>query len=275
MASTVTSADGTVIAYDKQGAGPAVVLVDGAFGNRGFGNNEIADALAEDFTVYTYDRRGRNESGDTAPYAVQREIEDVAAVVDAAGGSASLWGISSGAALVLEAAAAGIDGVERIALYEPPFIVDDSRTPVPADFEANVARALAEDRRGEAVRLFMRDAVQVPRLVVALMRFMPMWKKLKAVAHTLPYDFAIVGPNQTGRPYDAGRWASVTVPTLVADGGKSPDWMRNAASSLADVLPNARHTTLEGQTHMVKAKALVPVLTEFFTEQPAPVRAAA
>jgi len=157
-----------------------------------------------------------------------------------------------------------LDGIERVALYEPPFIVDDSRTPIPAGLEANVRAALAGDRRGEAVRLFMRDAVQMPRLMVAAMRFMPVWKKLKAVAHTLPYDFAIVGDNQQGVPYDASRWSSVTVPTLVADGGKSPDWMRNAARELAAVLPNARYETLAGQTHMVKPAVLAPVLTEFF-----------
>src|SRR4051794_17821179 len=187
--SFVTSADGTRIAYEKAGNGPVVVLVDGAFGNRGFGPSKLAAELAGDFTVFTYDRRGRNESGDTAPYAVERELEDLGAVVEAAGGSASGFGISSGAALTLEAAAAGVRGIERIALYEPPFIVDDSRTPVPAEFDAKVAAALATDQRGEAVRLFMRDAVQVPYPMVAAMRFMPMWRKLKAVAHTLPYDF--------------------------------------------------------------------------------------
>jgi pimeloyl-ACP methyl ester carboxylesterase len=266
MSKTVTSTDGTRIAYDKQGSGPAVVLVDGAFGNRGFGANKLAEQLASDFTVYTYDRRGRNESGDTAPYAIEREVEDIAAIVDAAGGSASLYGISSGAALALEAAARLGGRVVRVAAYEPPYVVDDSRTPLAPDFRARVEAAVAEDRRGDVVKLFMREAVLAPRWMVALIRVSPAWPKLKAVAHTLPYDLTIMADGQTGAALDPARFARVTGPVLVADGGKSPDWMRNAARNLAEVLPNATHRTLPGQTHMVKPKVLAPVLKEFFTQ---------
>jgi pimeloyl-ACP methyl ester carboxylesterase len=212
--------------------------------------------------VYIYDRRGRGESGDTAPYAVEREVEDVEALIAEAGGSAHLYGISSGAALALEAARC-LPGVTKLALYEAPFIVDDTRAPAPEDFLARLERAVAEDRRGDALKQFM-GFVGTPSIFVALMRLTPVWKKLKAVAHTLPYDITIVKDHQRGEPLPAGRWESVTMPTLSIGGGKSPDWMRNAMSALADVLPNAQHRELDGQTHMVKPKVLVPALVEFF-----------
>jgi pimeloyl-ACP methyl ester carboxylesterase len=218
--------------------------------------------MARHFTVYTYDRRGRGDSGDTAPYAVEREVEDIDALIKEAGGSAFVYGISSGAGLALEAANRGL-AVRKLALYEAPFIVDDTREPIPADFVQQLERLLAADRRSDAVRLFMK-AVGVPAFFVALMRFMPAWSKLKGVAHTLPYDLTIVSDNQRGRPLPVTRWTSATVPTLVVAGGKSPAWMRNAMQSLARVLPSAKHYTLEGQTHMVSAKALAPVLAEFF-----------
>jgi pimeloyl-ACP methyl ester carboxylesterase len=150
-------------------------------------------------------------------------------------------------------------------LYEAPFVVDDSRPPVPSEYPGQLAELVAADRRGEAVRLFTTKGVRVPAVFVAMMRFMPAWPKLKAVAHTLPYDTAIVGDGQSGRPLPAGRWEPVKAPTLVIGGGKSPAWMRNGVEQLAGVLPNARLRTLEGQTHLVKPKALAPVLVEFFT----------
>jgi len=148
-------------------------------------------------------------------------------------------------------------------LYEAPFIVDDSRPPISKDYWAGISEAVAAGRRSDAVKLFLK-AVQVPAFVIALMPLMPMWSKLKGVAHTLPYDGAIVQDNQTGQPLPAGRWASVTIPTLAMDGGKSAAWMRHAMRSLASLLPNAQYRTLDGQTHMVKAKAHAPVLVEFF-----------
>jgi pimeloyl-ACP methyl ester carboxylesterase len=260
----VTARDGTKIAFDRMGDGPPVILVGGAFNTRSFGPNEgLATLLAEHFTVINYDRRGRGDSGDTAPYAVEREVEDMEALIEEVGGSAYVFGISSGAALALEAANRGL-GIEKLALYEAPFVVDDSRPPVPDDYLERLEGLVASGRRGDAVRLFMREGIGLPVVFVAMMRFMPAWSKLKAVSHTVVYDAAIVDDYQKGHPLPAGRWDSVSAPTLVAVGGKSSAWMRHAMQALADVLPNARHRTLEGQTHIVMPEALAPVLTEFF-----------
>jgi pimeloyl-ACP methyl ester carboxylesterase len=260
----VISADGTEIAYESVGSGPTVVLVGGAFCDHTV-TAELADALAGDFTAVSYDRRGRGESGDTPPYAVAREVEDIAALLDAAGGSAALYGISSGGALALAAAEALPDRVSKLALYEIPFVVDDSRPPAPDDLGARLAQLIATDRRGDAVKLFMREAVRLPPILVAAMPLFPGWGKNKAIAHTLPYDVAIMDGGQRGTPLPADRWTSVTMPTLVASGSKSPAWVRHAAAQLAEVLPRAQHRTLEGQRHYVKADALGPVLEEFLT----------
>jgi pimeloyl-ACP methyl ester carboxylesterase len=262
--SKVISADGTSIAYTRAGQGPAVILVDGAMSYRGQSiNTDLATALAASFTVYTYDRRGRGESGDTRPFAPEREIEDLAALVAEAGDAVRLYGTSSGAAVALAAVESGVP-VERLALYEPPFIVDGSRPPIPDDYVRRLDEMVAEGRGADAIRYFMRRGVGLPAVVVAMMRFMPAWSTLKAVAHTLPYDTAFVAPYERGTPYPASSWASVKVPTLVMDGGKSQAWIRNAARSLAELLPNAEHRTLEGQTHIVKPAALAPVLEGFF-----------
>jgi pimeloyl-ACP methyl ester carboxylesterase len=263
---TVTSRDGTRIAYDELGGGPPLILVGGAFNTRTFGpNGGLAPLLAERFTVINYDRRGRGDSNDTAPYSVEREVEDIASLIEVAGGSAHVFGISSGAALALEAANRGL-AIEKLALYEAPFIVDDSRAPVPDDYLRRLETMIAADRRGDAIGLFMRQGVGLPAVFVAMMRIMPTWSKLKAVAPTVVYDAAIVYDYQMGRPLPSDRWSSVTMPTLVSVGGKSPDWMRNAMHALADVLPNARHSMLEGQTHIVKPEALAPVLVKFFQD---------
>lgn len=260
----VTSKDGTAIGFSVAGNGPALILVDGAMCYRGFGPmKDLAALLTANFTVYTYDRRGRGESGDTKPYAVEREVEDIDALINHAGGEAHVFGISSGAALALEAANRGL-AIKRLVLYEAPFIVDDTRTPIPDDYLAQLNALLAADRRGDAIKLFMK-LVGVPPIFIALMGLMPAWKKLKTVAPTLPYDTAIVQDYQRGKPLPAGSWGSVSQPTLVVEGGKSPAWMRNAQRELADVLPNANLRTLEGQTHMVKAAKLAPVVQEFFS----------
>jgi pimeloyl-ACP methyl ester carboxylesterase len=262
VGNTVISNDGTAIAFDRVGRGAPLILVDGALCYRGMGpSGPLAKLLAPNFTVFTYDRRGRGESRDTAPYAVERELEDIQALINEAGGAAFLWGASSGAVLALEAANR-LAGIEKLALYEAPFIVDDSRPTMENDW-VRINEAVAADRRSDALTWFMKS-VGMPAFVIAIMRLTPAWSKLKAVAHTLPYDGAIVKSNQRGRPLQAGSWAFVTVPTLVMDGGKSPAWMRHANRSLASVLPNAQYCTLKGQTHMVKAKAHVPTLVEFF-----------
>jgi pimeloyl-ACP methyl ester carboxylesterase len=258
----VLSKDGTVIAYDRIGKGRPVILVDGACCYRRMGQSgELAELLARHFTVFTYDRRGRGGSSDTAPYAVEREIEDIAALLNVAGGAAFVWGMSSGAVLALEAANR-LSGIKKLALYEAPLIVDGSRSTTENDW-VGISEAVVADRRSDAVKLFLRS-VGAPAFFIALMPLLPMWSKLKAIAHTLPYDGAIVGGNQKGNPLPAGLWASVTVPALVMDGGKSPKWIRHGNRSLASALPNARYQTLEGQTHMLKPAVHAPVLVEFF-----------
>jgi pimeloyl-ACP methyl ester carboxylesterase len=264
MAKTVLSRDGTAIAFQRVGHGPAVILVDGALCYRGLGQSgHLARLLAPHFAVFTYDRRGRGESGDTAPYAVEREIEDIAALLSEAGETAFLWGMSSGAVLALEAAGR-LPGLKKVAVYEAPFIVDDSRSTTEEAW-IRIGEAVAAGRRGAAVTLFLQ-AVEVPRLFTALMRLSPVWSKLKAIAHTLPYDGAIVQDNQRGKPLPAGRWATVTAPTLVMDGEKSRQWMRRGNRALALVLPNAQYRTLAGQTHMLKPEAHAPTLVEFFRD---------
>jgi pimeloyl-ACP methyl ester carboxylesterase len=259
----VFSKDGTAIAFDRIGNGPPVILIDGALCYRGMGQSgQLAELLAQHFTVFTYDRRGRGASGDTAPYAVEREVEDIAALLGEAGGAAFVWGTSSGAVLALEAANR-LRGIKKLALYEAPFIVDDTRPTTEDDWD-RISGAVAADRRSDAVKLFLK-LVGVPGVVRALMPLMiPVWSKLKAVAHTLPYDGAIMRDNQRGKPLPPSRWASVTIPALVMDGGNSPAWMHQANRALANELPNAQYRTLEGQTHMLKPKAHAPTLVEFF-----------
>jgi pimeloyl-ACP methyl ester carboxylesterase len=257
------STDGTAIAFETCGHGPPLILIDGALCYRKMGpSRALANALSEHFTVITYDRRGRGESGDTAPYSTEREIEDLAALIAAAGGSAYVCGFSSGAVLALDAAAHGL-AISGLVLYEPPFIVDDSRPPAAADYTERLNALLESNRRGDAVRLFMRH-VGMPSPLVPLMRFMPAWGKLKRVAHTLPYDSEIMGDTQSGRPLPASRWPGTKVKTRVIVGGKSPAFFHNGTRMLADLLANAEHCVLEGQTHMVKAKALAPVLIDYF-----------
>jgi pimeloyl-ACP methyl ester carboxylesterase len=266
---TVTSADGTTIGYDRTGDGPPVILVDGAFCGRAFGPMPgLAPLLAKHFTVYVYDRRGRGDSGNTQPYAVEREIEDIEALIDAAGGSAYLYGVSSGAVLAARATAALPGKVRRLALYEPPVIVDTTRTPPPADYREHVADLIATGRNGDVVKYFMTTVVGAPAFVAVVIRFMPAWSKLKAAAPTLRHDLAVMGDSQLGRPLPEELrkvLGSIAVPTLVADGGKSPAWIRNGGQAVADAVPDVQRRTLPGQTHQVKAAVLAPVLVEFLT----------
>ena len=261
--STVRSADGTTIGYTQAGQGPPLILVDGALCSRSFGPMpKLAEQLTAHFTVYTYDRRGRGASGDTPPYEPDREVEDLEALVALAGDSVYLHGTSSGAALALEAAK-HIRPIVKLAVYEPPFIVDDTRTPMPDDWLPRLKGLLADGRRGDAVKMFMRF-VGTPAIFTAVMPFTPVWGKLKAVAPTLPYDITIVHEHQKGTPLTSAEWAAIKIPTLVAAGAKSPAWMTNSTRALAGALPDATYRTLPGQNHMVKAQAIAPVLTEFF-----------
>lgn len=263
---TVTSKDGTTIAFDKVGSGPAVILVNGAIAYRAFDPSlaQLAELLGQHFTVYNYDRRGRGDSGDTTPFAKEREIEDLQALIEDAGGRAEVFGISSGGVLSLDAAAV-TSGITRVVVYEPALIVDDSRRPVPADYAEHLTTLAAEGKRDEAVEYFLTQAVGIPAEYIGGMKQdHATWSGMTGVAHTIAYDAAFVGNVMQGKPLPPDRWGQVTMPVLVADGGASDAWIRHGADALAKVLPHASRQTLEGQTHMVDPNVLAPVITEFF-----------
>jgi pimeloyl-ACP methyl ester carboxylesterase len=257
--SILTSKDGTAIAFDKQGQGPAVILVDGAMCYRNAGPmTPLAALLETDFTVFTYDRRGRGESSDTLPFAVEREIEDIEALIKEAGGSAFVYGISSGGALSI-AAATRLPSIKKLALYEVPYVaLDESGRQAAAEYTKRLTEILSTGQRGDAIALFM-TRVGMPAEAMAGMRHSPMWAGLEAIAPTLGYDNAVMGDSTV--PPQA---ASISVPTLVMDGGASPAFLRDAAKTLANAIPGAQYRTLEGQTHDVAATATAPVLKEFF-----------
>jgi pimeloyl-ACP methyl ester carboxylesterase len=262
---TVTSKDGTSIAFDRQGSGTAVILVGGAFVDRSE-NAALATELAAQFTVFNHDRRGRGESGDTLPYAVEREIEDLAALIAEVGGSPHLYGASSGGALALEAAAAGV-GIDKLALYEVPYNMADDGVQQHQEYVGQLTAFLAEGRRGDAAELFMRLAGASEEMIAGA-KDSPMWPGLEAIAHTLAYDAACLG---TGQPPTA-RLAKISRPTLVATGGGSPDsfvggggdFFAKAADAIVASIPQAERRIIEGQTHMIDPKALAPVLERFF-----------
>ena len=256
----IQSSDGTPIAFDRSGEGPPLIFVPGLFQHRAIdpGTAELAALLAPHFTVFHYDRRGRGDSGDTAPYAVEREVEDVGALIDAAGGAAALYGMSSGGALALEAAARGL-AVTKLAVYEPPFTDDDGTIEPSQELAAGVAELVAAGRPGDAVALFMTSS-GMPAEAVEQMRQAPFWAGLESVAHTMPYDLTLMGDTTLL----SERAPTIAVPTLVLDGGASPPWGRKSADAVAAAVPGAERQTLEGQTHEVAAAPLAPVLAEFF-----------
>ena len=266
--STVRSKDGTTIAYDSAGEGPPLILVGGAFGYRRYKSwVQLAELLAPRFRVLSYDRRGRGDSGDAPEYAVEREIEDLDALVQAAGGSPQVFGMSSGGVLALRAAAAGVP-IGRAAVYQPPFSVDANGHLPPADFGPRLGELARSGRRGATASYFMREGMGAPRVFVGLLRVArPIWRNLEAVAHTLPYDYAVMDGTVQGKPLPREPWASIATPTLVVDGGKSPASLRRAADALAACLPNAVRRTLEGQSHNVSMKVLAPVLEEFLLDR--------
>jgi pimeloyl-ACP methyl ester carboxylesterase len=250
----VTSKDGTRIAYETAGQGAPLVIVWGALGVRASPfAKAMRDELAKSFTVYDYDRRGRGESGDTRPFAVAREIEDLRAVVEAAGGNPYVWATSSGAALALEAAAAGVP-MRMLAAHEPPY--SDTFDP---DYEKRVTALVAQGERSEAVTYFMRT-VGVPGFFVVIMRLMPFWKLAVAAAHTLPYDAAAM----SGFEVPEKRFAQIRVPTVVLWGDKTPPALQKAAQRVAAVVPGATLRVLPKQNHGVKPAALRPALVEIF-----------
>jgi pimeloyl-ACP methyl ester carboxylesterase len=279
---TVRSEDGTAIAVQRQGSGPALVLVAGAL-TPGAAFRPLAQLLAPSFTVHAYDRRGRGGSGDTPPYAVEREIEDLAAVIAGACGQAYVFGHSSGAILALETAAAGHD-IAALALYEPPLIL--SGQPMPADFSDQLAALVAADRRGDALALWMRltarqsdEAIakarrssreepsvsEAPQLASGTWRTEPWWAGAEAIVHTTPYDATISAPYTRAQPLVAPHWAQVRVPALVLDGEVSPPVMRAGAAAVVDLLPDATAQTLPGQAHGAPPEMIAPLLTTFFT----------
>jgi pimeloyl-ACP methyl ester carboxylesterase len=262
----VTSADGTAIAYERRGEGPPIIVVDGALCSRSFGPSpKLAPLLASQFRVITYDRRGRGESGDTAPYAAEREVEDLAALVKIAGNGVSLYGSSSGAALAIRAVASG-QPVQKLCIYETPFVFPDSPPPLPPDRQSEIEQMVAEGRRGDAVKTFLR-MVGVPAAVLPLMRVMPgVWSNLTAVAHTLPHDFALLGHSAAGKPLPeqlSVAMAAIQVPTLVGVGSKSPAWMRHTMQRVAGAIAGAKLRVLDGQTHTISAKAARNMLVAF------------
>ena len=264
----VTSKDGTSIAYERQGDGPAVILVGGGLDD-GSENAPLVPELAQWFTVYNYARRGRGDSGDTLPYALEREIEDLDALIAEAGGSAHLYGVSSGGALALEAAAAGT-AADRIAVYEVPYCLAGDMLQRSRDFLERLGPVLAEERRGDALELFMRFAGSSEE-EIAEARSSPWWPGLEAIAHTLAYDAACMGDY---RPPTA-RLASIKQPVLVATGGVRPDarvgmgglppdFFEQAADAIAASVPRAERANFEGQGHVADPKAVAPVLERFF-----------
>jgi len=259
---TTTSRDGTTIAFTKKGSGPPLIIVDGAFCYRENGPaTELAKVLAQHFTVFTYDRRGRGESGDTEPYAVEREIDDLRALAREAGPSLYAVGISSGGALILQAVASGVS-VKKIALYEPPYVADGNDRRSFEDVKNRLQSLVSAGDRGGAVRFFMTNVYGAPRPFVFAMPFlMPnAWRRNKLVVHTVPYDLTIL----EDRSVLNERSSSIAVPALVIGGDKSPKALRDAVTAVANALPNGHSRYLSGQDHNISSGALAPVLFEYF-----------
>lgn len=248
----VQSADGTSIVFEHSGMGPALVLIVGAFNDRS-STKALASGLASVFTVYAYDRRGRGDSGDTQPYAIEREVEDLAAVIEAAGGSAFVYGHSSGAALALEAAARGIP-IRGLAVYEPPY------TDGPTDaFAAQLAEMTADGRASDAAAAFLR-LMGTPDAVIEQMKSASYWGHMTSFAHTLAYEVLLCNNGLV----PADRLAKISAPTLALAGGESPAWAQEGARAIAAAVPRGQARVLEGQSHGVADGILIPVLTEFF-----------
>jgi pimeloyl-ACP methyl ester carboxylesterase len=255
---TVRSADGTVIAFDRAGTGAPIIFVVGAFNERATAA-PIAKLLEPRFTTFTYDRRGRGDSGDTLPYSIDREVDDLAALIDVAGGSAALFGYSSGAVLALKAAARGL-AVRKLALYEPPYHVDEVASQPPSDIAARLDALVSAGQRADAVALFQTEVIGIPPQVIDQIRQSPYWPALQTMAHTLVYEVTI-----TGDATLAQELGSVTIPTLVLSGAETSPWLRGAAQSVADAVAAGEHHVLAGQTHDLVPEVLAPILDEFYT----------
>ena len=257
----VPSKDGTHIAYEQSGQGPALVIVGGVLGDHRQ-QAGLAALLATHFTVYNIDRRGHGESGLTEPYAIEREVEDLDALINAAGGSAFLYGTSALGMLCLEAAARGLaKRIKKLAVWEPPYILEGARPPLPSDYLEQLEQMLAQERRGDLIAYWMTRAVGMPSDIVAQMRQAPFWLAQEAEAQTLIYDAIMVDNFSLPK----ARMATVGVETLVLDGGTMP-WLSQAAEAVAALLPHVHRCTLAGQPHNVADEAMAPALIEFFHE---------
>ncbi len=258
---TLTSRDGTSIAYDVYGSGgDPIILVEGAFCGRHFGPTAVlARRLGERFTVYHYDRRARGDSGPSTDFAIEREIEDIAALIEVAGGPAGLVGFSSGACLAIEAAAADLP-VSRLAFYEPPYMVGPKARKVPATFREDVQQLVANGRHGDAVAYFMTRLIGMPSIFLIPMKFSKMWPTLSAQAPSLPFDMEAVN----GFVPPEARMRAIRVPTLAIHGSKTMPVLVDSTTLCAATIPGARHVVLPGQTHEVKEAAISPALFDFF-----------
>jgi len=258
---TVTSKGGTKIVYDKVGQGPALVLVDGAFCFRKNGTTPmLLPVLSQNFTIYAYDRRGRGDSGNTEPYAVEREVEDLKAVIDAAGGSSLVFGISSGAALALQAATRGLH-INKLALFEPPYVAEDKNSLLPpANAIEQLNQMVGAGDRGKAVKYYLTNVMDMPAFAAVFVRLMPgVWKSNMSVAHTLAYDLTIMG--DFSLPTKAA--STIKVAALIICGEKSTPNLRKAAQSVAAAILDAQHQVIVGMSHVLKPKLLVPILEKF------------
>ena len=261
---TVQSKDGTTIGFEVRGSGRPVILVDGATAYPAVSPETVAlaEALSETFRVYTYDRRGRGRSTDTLPYAVEREIDDLAAIIAEAGEPAVLFGWSSGSILAMDAVVAGLP-VTHLVAFEPPFVVDDARPPLPADYVEQLEAACADGRPGDAVELFMTAAVGMPPEFVAGMRQGEYWPVLEAVAPTIAYDGRVVRDVMQGRPLPADRWAENPVPTMVVHGDGTFPFLITGAQAAVKVLPKATLEVVPGENHTASAAVLAPAIRQF------------
>ncbi|MFZ0215056.1 MAG: alpha/beta hydrolase [Candidatus Dormiibacterota bacterium] len=259
VAEYATSADGTRLAFERLGSGPPLVVVSGALTDRRMVVPAMG-ALGAYFTIYAYDRRGRGESEDRQPYAPEREVEDVAAIIAAAGGRTFLFGHSSGACIALEAAAAGA-GIRKVAAYEPPYTIDPERQRLTAQVEAEVRELVAAGRPGDAIALFNERAVGMPKEAIEAWRADPSFAMFEAIGVTLPHDLAL----GRGGVMPAQRLATIDVPALILGGEDSWPWMHDTVHAVTAAIPHASSRLLPGQTHGAAPEALDPVLREFFT----------
>jgi len=262
MQQKVTSKDGTIIAFDKLGKGSGVLLVDGALSYREyFGGRPLAAELSNEFTVITYDRRGRGESTDTKPYAVEREIEDIESLIDEEGGSAYVYGFSSGSVLALKAARELGQKINKLVLHEPPLDVNNARAKLDfAEYKKLITDLLKEGKNSDAVAFFFAD--MLPAEMIEKMKKSPDWALMEAVAPTLEYENEVMGDGSI--PTEIAK--KVTAPTLVLDGGKSPEFKHEASDAISRAIPHARRKTLKGQSTLVSPEVLAPVLKEFFKD---------